>query len=804
MEEQDILQPQRTDSGNLNVKDLFFRYVRFLPLFIIFIALALMGAYVYLRYATEVYRASGQIVIRDEKVTGTAGNDKLDVLMQSDSRKNVQIEIEIIQSKPVMSRVVEELGLNFNYFSKGRFKELNVYKTAAFRVEALEIEDSTQSFVLNLKLPTQNTFTVNDGKEVFSFGQVFSNRFGRFRLVRVNNDPISPESKVVWNPTQVQANALLGGMIVVPKQNTGVLTITMEATSPHLAADVINHLINVYRDVTIEDKNEVTRKSLQFIDANLRERERELDSIKQQFVAFQKANNVIDAGAQTNIYFNRVEDALRLEQEQRQLLNNATQLQDYLRSRPVTDAGTVPSSLGIGDPTLNELVGAYNKAQLERKELLGNAPEGNVVVRQKTEEVAAIRGKILENVANIRSSYGAAIGSLRSTNSQAAAQLKTIPNKKQELLNIQQQLESKASIYNTLLAKREESAIALASTISNTKVLQEAVPNTVPVKPNRRNTKLLAILIGIVVPMLIIILIELFNDKVNSRADVEKLTSATILGEVGHSSGEKTLIVTPANRRFIAEQFRILRSNLQYVVPHTSKPVIMVTSSFSGEGKSFVSTNMGAVMALASKKTIVLEFDIRKPKILSGLGLPKKNGLTNFILGQARLEDLPVQVPGYDNLYVLPCGPIPPNPAELLLDSRLNDLFAWLRQNFNVVIMDTAPVGMVSDAMTLSKFADCTIYMVRQGHTYKKQLSMVEEYKAMGKLPKISIVLNDVQVKAGYGNYGYGGYGYGYGYGYGAGYFEEEEQPASAFDKWFGWLGMKNGKATKKRKKKSV
>jgi uncharacterized protein involved in exopolysaccharide biosynthesis len=612
MEEQDILQRQRADSSNLNVKDIFFRYIRFLPLYIIFIALSLVGAYIYLRYATEVYRSSGQIVIRDEKITGAAGNDKLDVLMQSDSRKNVQTEVEILQSKPVMSRVVEELGLNFNYFSKGRFKELNVYKMTAYRIEALSIADSTRSFTLNFNLPTQQTFTVNGSNEVLSFGQTFSNPFGRFRLVRVSNEPINPESKVVWNPTLVQANSLLTGMVVVPKQNTGILTITMEATSPQLAADVINQLINVYRDVTIEDKNEVTRKSLGFIDANLRERERELDSIKQQYVAFQKANNVIDANSQTSIYFNRVEDALRLEQQQRQLLTNATQLQDYMR-RGSGDAGTVPSSLGIEDPTLNELVSSYNKAQLERKELLDNAPPGNVIVRQKTEEVDAIRSKILENVGNIRSSYGSAIGTLRSTNSQAASQLKTLPSKKQELLNIQQQLESKASIYNTLLAKREESAIALASTISNTKVLQEAVANPVPVKPNRRNTKLLAILIGIVVPTLIIILVELFNDKVNSRADVEKLTSATILGEVGHSSGENTLIVTSSNRRFIAEQFRILRSNLQYVVPHAKKPVIMVTSSFSGEGKSFVSTNMGAVMALASKKTIILEFDIRKP-----------------------------------------------------------------------------------------------------------------------------------------------------------------------------------------------
>jgi capsular exopolysaccharide synthesis family protein len=225
----------------------------------------------------------------------------------------------------------------------------------------------------------------------------------------------------------------------------------------------------------------------------------------------------------------------------------------------------------------------------------------------------------------------------------------------------------------------------------------------------------------------------------------------------------------------------------------------MITSSFSGEGKSFVSTNVGAVMALAGKKTIILEFDIRKPKIVSGLDMPKHPGLTNFILGKITVEQLPVLVKGYENLFVLPCGPIPPNPGELLLDSRLDELFVYLRNEFDVIIMDTAPVGMVGDALTLSRYADCTLYIVRQGHTYKKQISLIDEFHQEGKLPKISVVLNDVKVRAGYGSYGYGR---NYGYGYGSGYFEEEPTQKTRFQKWFGWIGMKNGTAKKETPKK--
>jgi len=250
----------------------------------------------------------------------------------------------------------------------------------------------------------------------------------------------------------------------------------------------------------------------------------------------------------------------------------------------------------------------------------------------------------------------------------------------------------------------------------------------------------------------------------------------------------------------VAEQFRIIRSNLQYVINKKDKAVILTTSSFSGEGKSYVSTNMGAVLALAGKKTVILEFDIRKPKVLSGLGIAKGQGITNFLVGKTNdLEGLIKPVPEHENLFVLGCGPIPPNPAELLLDPRLDEMFNWLKEHFDIVLIDTAPVGMVSDAMTLSKFADCTLYLVRQGHTFKKQIALIDEFYQENKLPKVSIIINDVKVKPGYGYYGYGRYGYGYGYGYGS-YYEEETPPQGFVEKTLARFSIKNPFRKKKRR----
>jgi capsular exopolysaccharide synthesis family protein len=302
----------------------------------------------------------------------------------------------------------------------------------------------------------------------------------------------------------------------------------------------------------------------------------------------------------------------------------------------------------------------------------------------------------------------------------------------------------------------------------------------IPVSPNRKGTYLIAFFVGLLIPSAIIFLMEFLNDKVSSREDIQRVTAAPILGEIGHSEDIETLVVKKSSRRFIAEQFRIIRTNLQYVLPNKEKAVILVTSSTSGEGKSFISTNIGAVMAVAGKKTAILEFDIRKPKVMASLGLPRKSGITNYIIGKSTYEELPIPVTGVENLYVIPCGPVPPNPAELLLDERLAELIEKVREEFDMVIIDTAPVGLVSDAIMLSKFADASLYIVRYNYTYKKQLQLLDEVFSSGRMPKLSLVINDIRLDSITGRYyGYGGYGY-KGYGYNSEYFEKEDS-ASGF-----------------------
>lgn len=786
---------------NLTIRDLFFKYIRFLPLFVLCVALALFGAYAYLRYATPIYSTSATMVISSDQTSGPR-NDKFDEIFGEGKKVNIQREIEVLKSKAMMARVVQKQNLQFSYAVKGKIRTINIYKHGPFLIESDQLADSNSAFTLKIKVEDGQHFKVNDVATPIRFGETFKNVFGSFRLVRRPGTTLSKDYTISYQPLPAAAAEFSRAIMVVPKvSGTDILSISMQNTNPNLAADVVNQLMEEYGDYTKELKNQTSDQTIAFIDNRMEVLGRELDSAQNNLLRYAQDNNLIDADAQTSAYFENLSAADKAINEQQLQLNTAEYIEIYLRDKknnygPVI----VPSSLGLNDPTLNELVNAYNTMQIERQQLLdGNVPVGNPTVVEASAQIEKLRVSLLENLSNIKNSMRKTIASLRQSGGAAESQLKVMPYKLKGYLERKKQVENKQTLYNVLQEKREQTAISRAANVANSQIVEKAYVSYRPIKPNRRSIQLMAILIGLAIPALFVFVSEMLNDKVTTRYDVEKITSAPILGEIGHSYSETVMLVGKTNRSMVAEQFRIIRSNLQYVVGKAEKFVLLITSSYSGEGKSFISTNVGGVLALAGRKTIILEFDIRKPKLISGLNMPKGPGITNFLIGKTALPDLIKPVPGQENLYVLPCGPIPPNPSELLLDDKTDELFDWLKKEFDVVVIDTAPVGMVSDAQTLSKYADATLYIVRQGHTFKKQITLIEEFYQFKKLPKVSVVINDVKMKAGYGYYGYGRYGYGYGYGQDSSYYEEETAPDNFFER----LLHKISKLNPFRKKKA-
>lgn len=795
---QETINQNRSELRNMSFRDLFYKYVRFLPLFVLSVALTLFGAYIYLRYSIPIYRVGGSMVIKSEQ--GGGRSDKFEDVFINDKAQNIQNEMEILKSKPLMQRVIDSLHLQFTYYAKGKIKTVNVYKQRPFQVNVVQLSDSSSSFSLQVKIINDREFRINGDKQTYTFGQTFKNSNGSFYLSRNPYYPASNEHSVVWLPTASGARSYSGALLITPKTpGTGILNISMMTDNSQMGADIVNKLMEEYAVYTIEQKREASEKIISFIDERLGVTGRELDSIQRRLLDFKERNNLVDASAQSGNYFDIMGESDKLTNQQSLELSKAEMINDYLQDKK-SEFSKVPSMLIVQDATLGGLVAEYNKKQIERQQLLeaGITPD-NPSVKEVNAQIEKLRVRILESLRNIRSSISSSISEFRRRSQEGQSQLKLMPRKVKEQLEIEQNLVARQNLYKFLQEKREETAITRASTLSNSNIIDKAYPTGTPVKPNRRAIQILAVLLGLGLPALFIFIGEVLNDKVSTRFDVEKLTAAPILGEIGHSYANNVLVVNKSTRSMVAEQFRIIRSNLQYILHKSEKSTILVTSSFSGEGKSYVTTNMGAVLALAGKKTVILEFDIRKPKILTAIGIQKGPGITNFLVGKANLPDLIKPVPDHENLFILGCGPIPPNPAELLLDPKMDEMFEWLKANFDMILVDTAPVGMVSDAMTLSKFADSTLYLVRQGHTFKKQIALIDEFYVGNKLPKISIVINDVKIKPGYGYYGYGRYGYGYGYGYGS-YYEEEKPPLNFLERIFTQLDLRKIFRGSKRK----
>jgi len=600
IEEQTI--SDRSELGNLSVKDIFFKYIRFLPVFLLSLALALFGAWVYLRYTPPIFRSSGTLEINDESKSRNTDDQRLNQLTLTAGGQNIQNEIQVLKSKPLMERVVKALDLQISYKAIGKIKSPDIYKQGPFLLQVFEVFDSSRSFSLAIKFSDNNVFQVNDEKENFSFGELFKNKYGVFRLNKNAYTSPGQEYSVLWQPVAQVSSAFANAVQVSPIAGTDILTIAIETTNSLKSSDIINQLMIEYGEMSKEDKSEEAALTLAFVDTSLKSVQHEIDSIQKEKTQYQKENDLFDLANQTQSYLSNIDEANKGLRDQDILMNLAGIIENYLENKQ-NDYKTVPSSLGLTDITLNGKIEEYNKAQLYRKSLLeSQIPISNPAVKEQDEIIEKLRNDILEAANNIKASTAVSINSFKQREGLAQNKVKSLPPQIKTLNEFDAELNSKMGIYSYLMEKKLTTTISQASTLSNSKIIERSTPSAQPVKPNRRSVQLLAILVGFGIPALFIFMMEVVNDKVTTRYDIEKITQAPILGEIGHSYTENAMVVGKTNRGMVAEQFRIIRSNLQYILNKIDKPVIMVTSSFSGEGKSFVTTNMGAVMALAGTK----------------------------------------------------------------------------------------------------------------------------------------------------------------------------------------------------------
>ena len=773
---------QKQDGFDL--KEFLFSYLlRYWYLYVFFLGSAFFLAWVKIRYSTPIYQQRSTLLIKDER-SGSSGVSQEDIfkdlgLMQGGPR--IENEIQILKSRPIMEEVVRQLGLDVEYYNIGRVRTSELYTGSPIKAALHDLNENGYGVHFQISIQDTQTYKLRIGNQssVHQFGERLDLPYGKLIFtLQTKEIPSVNAFDVVFREPKDAAAGYVGSLGVSSVDNrSSVLELTFRSPTPQKGIDILDKIVTVYNETNIEDKNSVGKNTIQFIDDRLKYLTRELSDVEGNLEQYKKSNDIpTEIASNVETLISQVQEYDK-EQTMLEVQNSILEsLTDYLQNR-LTQFEPAPVNLIPENTQIAVLVGRYNDLVFERTRMLRNATTENPVVQNLSAQINTMRSSILETLKNTRGDLNLSLNKVRNKNSIFQQKIRTIPTKERGLLEIKRQQGIKETLFLYLLQKREETALSLATVVPNSRVVNPAINTGGPISPNGRSIYATFLLIGLLIPSLYVYLKHLLTTTVQSESDVRNHTSVPMLGAVAFKKGDEQVVVKPHSRSAMAEMFRLLRTNLQFLAAGEANQVILITSSISGEGKSFISLNMGMTLALADKKTVIVELDLRKPKLIRYLtSHPAEVGITSYLIGQTLEQDIIRPSEIHPNLFYVGSGPIPPNPAELLLTDKLQQFIQDLRNQFDYVIIDTPPVGMVADALLLGPLADCSLYIVRHGYSSISNLEILEDIRRENKLPKPAIVFNGVKMGNSYGG-AYGsryGYGYGYGYGEGYGYYDDD------------------------------
>jgi len=750
------------DSEEVSLGDLFYKFVPYWPFFVLLLIISLTTAWVYLRYTMPVYKTTATILIKDDQ-KNAAADEMMQAFDMFGSKKNVENEVEVLQSKTLMQEVVKNLHLYAPVFADGRILNQSAYLNSPVVLEA-KYPDSLKPAKKIPFIYHKNTSTVKIDTITYPLNQWVITPYGTL-MFELNKyfPPSANDQKTNYffsiNTVKNTANGILSQVNISPssKQST-VIDLSIDGEVPKRGEDILNELLKVYNQAAILDKNVLAANTLKFVNDRLSYVVNELDSVEGRLQHFKASNKITDISAQGQIYLQTVAANDQKISDLNVQLAMLDQVEKYVTSKGDL-GGVVPSTLGVSDPVLTDLLQKLSDLELQYTQTKKIVPENNPAVIALQDGINKLKPGILENIKSQRRNLLAARNDLTSTSNDYSSMLKTIPEKERELLGISRQQAIKNNIYTFLLQKREETALSFASAIADSRIIDKAQSSDVPVSPKRQLIYLGAILAALTLGIGIIYLKDILTRTVQDKADIEKYLKIPFLGEVNYDRSKSPFVISEGKRSFIAEQFRQLRTSLGYMGVDENHKRILVTSSISGEGKSFISINLGISLALVGKKVALLEFDLRKPKLSEQFNISRKEGLSNYLIGKLSPQEI-IKQTRFENLYLIPAGPIPPNPSELISNGKLNQLLNDLEKNFDYIIIDTAPVNPVTDAFIISPLADVTLFVIRHDYTPKMFLQKLEQYHKINSLKNLAFIYNGIRGK------GVNKYGYGYGYGY--------------------------------------
>jgi capsular exopolysaccharide synthesis family protein len=759
------------------------RYLPFWPLFVFTIGFGLMISWLRLRSQTRIYMASATVLLKDPQKGG--GDSKvLEALNIFSEKKIVENEIIVLRSSLMLEEVARALDLYAAVYNQGRLRTEELYKSnSPIWFRALDKENIQGGgkfyFSVNWK---KNSIKIRN--EVIPFDSTITVANTTYRVIPNPDYARTLTGKnyyVIFNSVEGAAGAIAGGLRVNPISNAStVLELKMETPAPEKGVDVLNKIFEVYNEEAIEDKNQIAQRTLQFIGDRLNLVVGQLDSVEKNIETYKKNQGIYDLSGQASMYFNNVTELDKQNSEVELKLDVLKDVENYITKKG-KKKGTVPSLLMINDPTLAGLLQRLYEAEFQVDKVESVNGEKSDAVILATGTVDRIKKDIRENLTNIRSNLMSVKNNVNSNIALNNGLLSTVPKKERGLLDISRQQAIKNNIYIFLLQKREETALSSAGTTPDLRVLEKGRAWG-PIKPIAKKFYLSGILMGFLAAVLFVLLKESLNRRILFRADIEEKTNVPVLGEIIQTQTKDPIAISEGKKTVVAEQFRALRTNLSFMGLNENQKTLLVTSSISGEGKSFISMNLAMSLTLNGKKVALMEMDLRKPKLSKYFGVSRDPGITNYLIGKATIDEI-IKTTEYPNLYVVSSGPIPPNPTELISSEKFKEMIGILKEKFDYLIIDSTPIGLVTDSQLLGPYADTTMYIVRHNLTPKVYLRLINDLYQQKKFNNMSIVFNGLKRRG----FSFLNYGYSYGYGYGSGYGVDGNGYYSSGDGNNGW-----------------
>jgi tyrosine-protein kinase Etk/Wzc len=790
MKELPNFQISKSDES-IDFREQFEKYLSYWPYFLASIVLSLIIALLYLRYSEPKYNATATILVKDERKGGLASelSNFADLGLMSGVKSNVDNEIEIIKSRSIMFSAIKELNFNVSYYTEGRLKTKQIYENKPIDVSFYETNEAfykeNKSYIITPNDNNTYDFSTADGKLIntFKYGSTIALLNCKMVVTKrlltksqgFKNTPITIEFKNIENVVQSYKNKLL----VAPlNKNSSVVELSINDPVANKAEDLLNKIIEIYNEDAIKDKRYISKNTQEFINDRLVYITKELGNVENEGEKFMSSNRLTNVASDAELF---IQNSVEFEKS---LIETETQISvvnsmiDFLNNSPKEDViptNILPSFDSSNNAYMVDLINQYNGLIVERNRILKSGTQKNSTVINLNNKIDEMRKSIRESLYRFVASLKIKKSDLQKQSNLINGKITEIPRQSRELNEIARQQKIKESLYLYLVQKREEVGISLAVTAPNAKLIDAAKAKNNPVSPNRNIVFLISLFIGFIVPFLIIFISDLLDTKVKSKQDIDERISVPFLGDIPKSESDDE-IINASSRSSSAEAIRIVRTNLEFMLNNVKEgraKTIFITSTLPKEGKTFVAINLASTIALSGKKVLLIGLDIRNPKIDKYIDIPSK-GLTNYLTKHNEdINDYIVKLKNFDSFYVLPSGVIPPNPADLLLNSKIEEMFDSLKNEYDYIIVDTAPVSLVTDTLLVAKHADAFIYIVRANYLDKRLLKISENFYNEGKLPNMALLLNDSVWRKSYG------YGYGYAYTYGYGYEEEK----SWFDK---------------------